>query len=112
MQLSLDTYCKTEGRPSREIGRSTVEVSAGGFRALESLEEKLRASEQQELYADADEASITLELPEAIDSLTDCQVRVFLGGEEQAAHFHLVGREANEGSLVYTNPVMVRMVAV
>ncbi len=113
MQLSLDTYCKSAGeRKSSEVGRCEVTVSEQSYRALESLEERLRDSNKDELLADIDDAALDIEVPDAIDGLKDCQVRLYLDGEEQVAHFHLVGRQANDDSLVYTSSVLVRMVAV
>jgi hypothetical protein len=113
MQLSLETFCKTPGEQrSSEIGRSELTVSAASYRKLEALEDKLRESDQQELFADVDDTAIEVETPAAVDGLKECKVRLYVDREEQAAHFHVIGRQAGDNSLIYTNPVLVRTLVV
>lgn len=113
MQLSLETFCKgADEQSSNEIGRSAVTVSADSYRKLEALEQQLRESDQQELFADIHDTAIDVETPDAVDQLRQCKVRLYLDGEQQAAHFHLVGHRADDNSLIYTNPVLVRTVIV
>jgi len=45
--------------------------------------------------------------PEECGPLSDCQLRVYLSAGDQRGQFHLVGHRASDGSLIYTNAVMI-----
>ncbi|MOA19951.1 hypothetical protein D3C78_1403630 [compost metagenome] len=64
-------------------------------------------SRETEVMVDVDVASLDLVLPEGYGPLSDCQFRVYLGGEDQRGQFHLVGHRASDGSLIYSNAVMI-----
>lgn len=112
MELALETYRKPALIGSSEsVGYAKVMVGNGGYRELERLEERLRESEQDELMLDIDASDIELELPDDCGDMSDCKVRVYLDGETRAGLFHVVGRSSRDSSLVYTEPAMVRLIA-
>ncbi|MNF17463.1 hypothetical protein D3C80_2209880 [compost metagenome] len=51
----------------------------------------------------------TMELvtPDECGPLSDCQLRVYLSRDDQRGHFHLVGHRQSDGSLIFTNAVMI-----
>ena len=112
MELALETYRKpTLEGSSESVGHARVVVRDGGYRALERLEERLRESEQDELMLDIGASDIELELPDECGDMSDCKLRVYLDGETRAGLFHVVGRTSRDSSLVYTEPAMVRLIA-
>jgi len=46
-----------------------------------------------------------LKLPEGYGPLSDCQMRVYIHNER--GQFHLVGHRASDGSLIYSNAVLI-----
>jgi hypothetical protein len=60
---------------------------------------------------DLDRDAFALDTPEACGELGECKVRLYLDDASGAGHFHVVGREARDNSLIYTEPAMVRLVA-
>ncbi|MNO05938.1 hypothetical protein D3C81_2275160 [compost metagenome] len=55
---------------------------------------------------DVDMATLGLKIPDACGALSDCQFRVYLS-DDQRGQFHLVGHLARDGSLIYSNAVMI-----
>jgi len=75
---------------------------------LEAVEHELQRTHRREEFVDVDIDELDLQMPPACGPLSDCRLRVYLGGmDNQRGHFHLVGHRAADRSLVYTNPIMV-----
>lgn len=112
MKLSLNTYRKPSARqPSENIGRSDIVVGDAGYRTLEQLEERLKTMDESELMMDIESDSFQVSAPDGCDDLYDCKVRLFMDHESDSGLFHIVGRLARDNSLVYTEPAVVRLVA-
>jgi len=45
--------------------------------------------------------------PQECGPLSDCRLRVYLSAGDERGQFHLVGHRASDGSLIYTNAVMI-----
>ena len=75
---------------------------------LEAAEEELMRTHAPEKLVDVDMREIDLHMPRDCGPLSDCRLRVYLGGHgQQRGQFHLIGHRAADGSLVYTNSIMV-----
>ena len=112
MNLSLDTYRKSSSHQTSEnIGRSSIVVGDAGYRALGELEERLKRLDQTELLMDMESGSFQVNAPDGCEDLRDCKVRLFLDDETDSGLFHIVGRLARDNSLVYTEPTVVRLLA-
>jgi hypothetical protein len=111
MEIAVETFRKpTKNAPSEVVGISKVTVDEAAYRTLEKLEERLTASEKDEMTVATDEGSPALETPEALNDLRDTRIRLFLD-DNNAAHFHVTARLQQDNSLIYTEPTMIRLVA-
>ena len=81
-------------------------LSGTDRRHLEDAEEELQRTHEREAWVDVDMSSLELDLPEGYGPLSDCRMRVYLDQEERG-HFHLVGHRASDGSLIYSNAVLI-----
>jgi hypothetical protein len=113
MEIALDTFKKpATGMPSENIGLSTVTIGAEGYLELERLEQELLESGKPEVLVDADDKTVQMETPLGQDELREPRIRVFLDDDTQGGFFHVVARDARDGGVIYTEPTMVRLVAV
>ncbi len=105
--LSIEGWCKPAGaQKSTPIGLFHFRVSEPDHLRLEQAEERLQASGEAETMVDVDISTLELEPPQECGPLSDCQMRVYLDADKRG-QFHLVGHRQSDGSLVYTNAVMV-----
>ena len=74
---------------------------------LEEAEEHLQQTHEPDAMVAVDMATLELKLPEGYGPLADCQLRVYLRPDDQRGQFHLVGHQASDGSLIYTNAVLI-----
>ncbi|WP_448679489.1 hypothetical protein [Pseudomonas nicosulfuronedens] len=74
---------------------------------LEQAELYLQENDQKEIMVDANLNTLALRMPEDCGPLADCMFRVYLGGAEHRGQFHLVGHRASDGSLFYSNAVLI-----
>lgn len=118
--LSIEGWCKrSDDEKSTPVGYIQFYVSEPTHLLLEKAAERLNKakdmheeegsvrSEENAVMVDVDMATLDLVLPEGYGPLSDCQFRVYLGGEDQRGQFHLVGHRASDGSLIYSNAVMI-----
>jgi len=118
--LSIEGWCKrSDDEKSTPVGYIQFYVSEPTHLLLEQASERLNKakdvheseesmrSHETEIMVDVDMATLDLVLPESCGPLSDCQFRVYLGGEDQRGQFHLVGHLASDGSLIYSNAVMI-----
>jgi hypothetical protein len=112
MELALETFRKTASdERSESIGHSKMVVRDASYRALARLEEALKGREQNEMMIDIDANKLQLDTPDECSDLSDCKIRLYIDEESRAGLFHVVGRQARDNSLIYTEPAMVRLIA-
>lgn len=105
--LTIEGWCKASGATkSTPAGSFHFRVSEPDHLRLEQAELRLQKTHEAETMIDADMTNMELGTPEACGLLSDCQWRVYLDAD-QRGQFHLVGHRASDGSLVYTNAVMI-----
>lgn len=106
--LNIEGWRKAPGdQKSTPVGPMQFHVSEAEHRRMEQAEEQLRVSGAADMMVEADMQSMALSIPEECGPLSDCKWRVYLGGEDMRGQFHLVGYSTRDGSLVYSNAVMV-----
>ncbi|WP_372876389.1 hypothetical protein [Pseudomonas sp.] len=105
--LTIEGWCKARGATkSTPLGRFHFHVSEPDHLRLEQAEERLQQTHEPETMVDADVTTMELSTPDECGPLADCQWRVYLDKDERG-QFHLVGHRLSDGSLVYTNAVMI-----
>ena len=106
--LTIEGWCKTsDDKKSTPIGSIHFHVDDDSHLRMEEAEERLQNTHEAEIMIDVDMSNMELVTPEECGQLSDCQYRVYLSSSEQRGFFHLVGHRATDGSLIYTNSVMV-----
>ena len=113
MDISVETFLKPNPESiSDTVGQTRLSVSESTYLELVELEETLKDRTSRELMVAVDDHAIDVRAPRNLGSLREQQVRIFLDGEGQAGHFHLVAKRSSDGALVYTEPTMIRLLAV
>ena len=111
MDITVETFVKEQpGNSSEPMGPTRLSLNEAAYRDLLKLEEQLVDSESRELMVGAN--TVDIDAPAKIGSLAEPQMRLFLDPSKDAAHFHLVAKRSTDGALVYTEPTMIRMLAV
>ncbi|CAD5108614.1 hypothetical protein [Zestomonas carbonaria] len=106
--LTIEGWRKGSGDTrSTPIGQFHFHVNGVDHVRLEEAEEHLQNSEDSEVLIDVDAAELELVTPAECGPLSDCQLRVYLSSGDRRGQFHLVGHRESDGSLIYTNAVMV-----
>ena len=106
--LTVEGWCKGSGeRKSTPIRAFHFYVSEAEHLRLERAEDELQRSGAADIMVDADLSTLQLQTPPECGRLVDGQWRVYRGGEDLRGQFHLVGHRASDGSLVYSNAIMV-----
>ena len=72
---------------------------------LEQAEEHLQQTFEPETLVQVDMHSLELNLPDECGPLSDCHMRVYLHNDR--GQFHIVGHRAVDGSLMYTNAILI-----
>lgn len=105
--LTIEGWCKT-GNDSQPIPIENIHfyLSGADHLRLEQAEERLQQTHEREALVEVDMSTLELELPQGYGPLSDCSLRVYLDAEERG-QFHLVGHRASDGSLVYSNAVLI-----
>ncbi|MCG8296463.1 hypothetical protein [Pseudomonas entomophila] len=105
--LTIEGWCKGNGdRRSTPVGDIHFDIQGATHTALEQAEERLQQSHEPEAMVDVDMDTLNLVLPEGYGPLADCRLRVYLSNDARG-QFHLVGHRASDGSLIYTNAVLI-----
>ncbi|UVE18959.1 hypothetical protein NVV93_06105 [Pseudomonas sp. LS44] len=106
--LTIEGWCKPDNAlRSQPMGQFHFEIGGSNHQRLEQAEERLQESGNKELTIDADLSELHLVPPDDCGPLSDCHFRVYLSTTEHRGQFHLVGHRASDGSLVYTNAVLI-----
>ncbi|RON01651.1 hypothetical protein BK659_24370 [Pseudomonas brassicacearum] len=104
--LTIEGWCKISGnQKSIPVGEIHFDVDGPLHLRLEEAEERLQTTHEPEAMVDVDMSSMDLVIPEGYGPLSDCQMRVYL--QHSRGQFHLVGHRASDGSLIYTNAVLI-----
>ncbi|VVO84673.1 hypothetical protein [Pseudomonas fluorescens] len=104
--LTIEGWCKpSRDKKSTPVGEIHFYVDVPLRQRLEQAEEHLQKSHDREVMVDVDLATLDLKIPEGYGPLSDCQMRVYLHHER--GQYHLVGHRASDGSLIYTNAVLI-----
>lgn len=105
--LTIEGWCKRDAaQKSTPVGDIHFDIQGPTHRLLEQAEEYLQQSHEAETMVDVDMDTMNLVLPEGYGPLVDCRLRVYLS-QEQRGQFHLVGHRAIDGSLIYSNAVLI-----
>lgn len=105
--LTIEGWCKSgSDQKSTPVGDIHFDIGGATHRRLEQAEEQLQKNHEPEIMVDVDMATMNLILPEGYGPLSDCRLRVYLS-EDKRGQFHLVGHRASDGSLIYTNAVLI-----
>ncbi|CAK16333.1 hypothetical protein [Pseudomonas entomophila] len=105
--LTIEGWCKSNGdRRSTPVGDIHFDIQGPTHTALEQAEERLQQSHEPEAMVEVDMDTLNLILPEGYGPLSDCRLRVYLSNDARG-QFHLVGHRASDGSLIYTNAVLI-----
>jgi hypothetical protein len=113
MDLSLETFLKTAPRDTSEkVGPTSLSVDEDAYMELVEHQETLKVASSRETLVPIDDSTIDVNAPDHLGGLKDQQVRIFLDDEGQEAHFHLVAKRASDEALVYTEPAMIKLIAI
>lgn len=114
--LTIEGWCKiSDDQKSTPVGDIHFYVDGDVHVLLEQAEEYLQKQADEDLQkrhkpevmVDVDMNVLKLIMPEGYGPLSDCQLRVYLDSDDQRGQFHLVGHRASDGSLIYTNAVLI-----
>ncbi|WP_207884549.1 hypothetical protein [Pseudomonas sp. 30_B] len=105
--LTIEGWCKT-GSEQKSTPLEDIHFHLNGddHLHLEQAEEYLQRTHEREVMVDVDAATLGLTLPTGYGPLSDCRMRVYLDSNERG-QFHLVGHQASDGRLIYTNAVLI-----
>jgi hypothetical protein len=106
--LTIEGWCKVSSE-QRPIPVLDIHFCLNGtdHLHLEQAEEYLQRTQESEVMVDVDLATLELGLPKEHEPLSDCKLRVYLNPDTQRGHFHLIGHRASDGSLIYSNAVLI-----
>jgi hypothetical protein len=106
--LTVEGWCKAPGAEN-PIPLQTIRfhISPACHLELEAAEEELVKTHAQEKFVDVDVGALQLEMPPEVGPMSDCRLRVYLGGLDSRGQFHIVGHRARDNGLIYSNAVMV-----
>lgn len=106
--LTIEGWCKTSAdAKSTPVGDIRFYVCEPVHLLLEQAEERLNKTHEAEIMVDVDLETLNLEVPAGYGPLSDCRMRVYLSEDSTRGQFHLVGHRESDGSLIYTNAVMI-----
>ena len=106
--FDIESWCKTKPtEKSVPLGQIHFYIGGDDHLHLEQAEERLQNSGAAEELVDVDLNTLELRTPPECGPLSDCHLRVYLRPEDQRGQFHLVGHRASDGSLVYSNAVLI-----
>lgn len=106
--LSIEGWCKTSSmEKSTPVEQIHFYLNGNDHLRLEQAEERLQRTHEPEVMIDVDLTTLQLKVPQGYGPLIDCKLRVYLRPDDQRGQFHLVGHRESDGSVVYTNAVLI-----
>ncbi|ACO78048.1 hypothetical protein AvCA_18360 [Azotobacter vinelandii CA] len=106
--FEIESWRKT--RPTeKSVPMGLIHFYIGGDdrQHLEQAEERLQSTGESEALVEVDLNTLELVTPPECGPLSDCHLRVYLRPEDRRGQFHLVGHRASDGSLIYTNALLI-----
>ena len=99
--LTIEGWCKSSpDTKSTRIEGIHFYLSGTERRNLEDAEDEPQRTHARESWVAVDSSTLELQFPAGFGPLSDCQLRVYLDRDER-------GHRASDGSLIYTNAVLV-----
>lgn len=110
--LSIESWVKPNST-AKSVPGGIIEfyISGDDKINMERAQEHLRNSADKEVLVEVNYATLKLIPPPSCGELIDCKLRVYLREEDQRGQFHLVGKRERDGALIYTNSMMIDMLA-
>lgn len=106
--LTLEGWCKPEeSEEPTPIEALHFRVSEETHLRLDEAQQQLEESGQEEIFVDVDQAKLELETSSDCGPLADARLRVYFSPADGRGNFHLVGHRASDGSLIYSDAVMI-----
>jgi len=106
--MDLSAWYKPEGgNHSEELGTIHFRIDDQSHLLMEQAEEELLETHAAEKFLPIDMSHMELQMPDASETLEDCQLRVVISRQSGRGQFHIVGHRASDHSLIYSNAVMV-----
>lgn len=110
--FDIESWCKkSPTEKSEPMGQMHFYISDDDHINLEQAEERLQKSGEKEARVDVDPRTFDLKPPPECGALSDYYLRVYLRPDDQRGQFHIVGHRSSDGALVYTNAMMIDMLA-
>ncbi|HLV17312.1 MAG TPA: hypothetical protein VKY70_07580 [Pseudomonas sp.] len=110
--FDIESWCKRgPDVKSEPMGQMHFYISETDHVNLEQAEERLQRTGEKEARVDVDPATFDLKTPPECGALSEYHLRVYLRPEDERGQFHLVGRRLSDGATVYTNAIMIDMLA-
>lgn len=105
--FTIEGWCKTSNE-LKSIALEDVHFCLNGndHLLLEQAQERLQRTHEPEVMVDVNLSMLELRLPPGYGPLSDCRMRVYLDSTLRG-QFHLVGHRANDGSLIYSNAILI-----
>ncbi|MFG0544548.1 hypothetical protein ACF8FG_04995 [Pseudomonas sp. YQ_6] len=105
--FTIEGWCKT-GNESKNIALEDIHFCLNGndHLLLEQAQERLQRTHEPDVMVDVNLSTLELRLLPGYGPLSDCRMRVYLDSTLRG-HFHLIGHRANDGSLIYSNAVLI-----
>ena len=106
--FEIESWCKTKPT-EKSVPMGLIHFYIGGDDRvhLERAEERLQNTGESETLVDVDLGTLELVTPPECGPLSDCHLRVYLREDDRRGQFHLVGHRASDGSLIYTNAMLI-----
>ncbi|MCC6076931.1 hypothetical protein ACFPTX_04440 [Pseudomonas sp. GCM10022188] len=106
--FEIESWCKRQpNEKSVPMGLMHFYIGGQNRRDLEEAEAYLQNSGEDEVLVPVDYNDLDLKTPPECGPLSDCRLRVYLRKDDQRGQFHLVGHRASDGSLVYSNAMLI-----
>ncbi|MDV7211557.1 hypothetical protein [Azotobacter beijerinckii] len=106
--FEIESWCKTKPT-EKSVPMGLIHFYIGGDDRLhlEQAEERLQNSGESEALVNVDPSTLELVTPPECGPLADCHLRVYLRPEDRRGQFHLIGHRASDGSLIYSNALLI-----
>ncbi|MGE9762222.1 hypothetical protein [Pseudomonas sp. PDM20] len=105
--FTIEGWCKA-GNEQKAVALEGIHFCLNGndHLLLEQAQERLQRTREPDVMVYINLATLELRLPPGYGPLSDCGMRVYLDST-QRGQFHLVGHRASDGSLIYSNAVLI-----
>ena len=106
--MNIEGWCKTnQNHKPLPLKNIHFHINEKDIINFEEAEEYLQTHEKSYMMIQANMKSLELEMPKGFGKLSDCCYRVYLNRSNNKGYVHLVGHRASDGSLVYSNALLI-----